>query len=106
MTKREAAMVRWLAQIYANRGHVHDNYWAQFEQFIADHNLDQGPTPGRRLDGKNVWDMLELGLRDRDFAEFETTPERAVLRTAWDGKKYNKITAIHRDDPAQIEVDQ
>lgn len=106
MTNREAAMVRWLAQIYFARGQLDDWHWDQFAQFIADHNLYQEPTPGRRLDGKNPWDALEIGLRERDFAEFETTLERAILRAAWDGKKYREITAIHRGDPPQQLVDQ
>lgn len=106
MTNKEAAMVRWLAQIYANRGNIPKEHWAQFAQFIADHGLYREPTPGRRLDNANPWDALEVKLQQEDFADFDCNPQRELIREAWDGKKYNEITAIHRGDPPQILVDQ
>lgn len=106
MTKQEAAMIRWLAQIYAARGHVPDAHWAQFAQFIADHDIYCEPPMGQRRDGANPWDVLEIQLREQDIADFECNPQRALIREAWDGKKYNKITAIHRDDPPAQLVDQ
>lgn len=106
MTNREAAMVRWLAQIYANRGQVHDAQWTQFAQFVADHGLYCEPTPGRRRDGANPWDVLEIQLREQAIEDFDCNPQRELIREAWDGKKYREITAIHRGDPPGLLVDQ
>ncbi len=106
MTNREAAMTRWLAQIYANRGQVDHEHWLQFEQFIGDHGLWVEPTPGRRRDGTDTWDAFEVQLRQWAFDEFEASPNRVQLRGAWDGKKYREITAIHRGDLPRCMVDQ
>jgi len=106
MTTKEAAMVRWLAQIYAARGQIDTNHWLQFEQFIGDHGLWVEPTPGRRVDGTNPWDHFEIRLREEwDFADFDACTNRVQLRGAWDGEKYNEITAIHRGDPPRQLVD-
>lgn len=96
MTNKEAAMVRWLAQIYAARGHIGKDHWAQFEQFIADHNLWVEPTPGRRVDGANPWDVFEIKLRAREATDFDAQPQRVQL-----GQAVAPV-AIHRGDSPAV----
>lgn len=63
MDKKEAAIRRWLGQIYNNRGQLNDTAWVKFAKFYADLGYWDDVTPGRRIDGRDPWDVFEEQLQ-------------------------------------------
>lgn len=64
MDRKEAAIRRWLGQVYNNRGHITDEAWPKFAAFYKELGYWDDITPGRRVDGKDPWDILEQNLVD------------------------------------------
>ena len=66
MTKREkeAAIRRWIGQVYNNRGELTPEVWAEFKAFYENLGWWDDITPGVRLDGRDKWDMLEEQLAE------------------------------------------
>lgn len=63
MTPKEAAMYRWLCQMYNARGALNEEAWLQFARFCVEFGFDDEPLPGKRVDGLNPWDVFELKQR-------------------------------------------
>jgi hypothetical protein len=67
MTKREkeAAMRRWIGQVYHNRGYeLVPEVWAEFKAFYENIGWWDDITPGVRLDGQDKWKLLEKRLAE------------------------------------------
>lgn len=60
----EAAITRWLAQVYNSRGLLNAEVWPQFAAFILRygfHLIDV--APGVRIDERDPWVVLERALQ-------------------------------------------
>ena len=52
----------WLCRIYNARGQLGEAAWAKFAEYCEQNGLTVEPPPGRRLDGKDPWDVLATEL--------------------------------------------
>lgn len=66
MDAKTAGMVRWLCQIYNGRGYgLTDEGWEKFAAFCEANGLTNEPPMGRRLDGRDKWDVFQEKLIDQ-----------------------------------------
>lgn len=61
-TAHQAALKRWICQIYACRGVINDSTWEAFAKFCEENGYTDEPPPGKRLDARNRWDVFEEEL--------------------------------------------
>lgn len=65
MRKKDAAIRRWLGQIYNCRGQLPDEAWTKFAAFYEELGYFDDVTPGRRLDGQDPWDQFQEHLANQ-----------------------------------------
>ena len=59
----QAALKRWMCQIYNARGNLGDDAWDKFKEFCEHNGYTDEPLPGRRVDGRDTWDVFEEELK-------------------------------------------
>ena len=62
MKEKDAKIRRWLGQIYNCRGQLGEIAWNKFAKFYAELEYWDDVTPGRRIDGRDPWDVFEERL--------------------------------------------
>jgi len=57
-----AAARRWLCEMYWTRGQMTDETWEKFAAFAEANGFTDEPTPGKRVDGRDPWDVFEENI--------------------------------------------
>lgn len=62
----QAALKRWMCQLYNARGGLGAEAWKAFKHFCETNGYTDEPPPGQRMDGRNTWDVFEKQLLMRN----------------------------------------